>query len=253
MNKVILSCKNLCKSFAHNGEQNHVLNNVDLEIFDGDFTVIMGPSGSGKSTLLYCLSGMDKVTQGKVFYKDKDITKLKEKELVALRKGEFGFIFQQMHLVSNLTLFENVAVPGYLNKKKSGKEVNERAKMLLKNVNLEKAMKRLPSQVSGGEQQRAAISRAIINEPQLLFGDEPTGALNRNNTNVVLDLLTNLHENGQSILLVTHDTHTAIRANRLLYMEDGRICGELKLAQYKDEDARSREKQITSWLSSMSW
>ena len=253
MKKAIIKTKNLCKSFANNGEQNHVLNNVDLEIYEDDFTIIMGPSGSGKSTLLYCLSGMDKCTQGSVFYNNSDITKLKEKNLALLRRGEFGFIFQQMHLVSNLSLLENIAVPGYLNKNKSSKEVNKRALDLLKTMNLEKAVKRLPSQVSGGEQQRVAIARAIINEPKLLFGDEPTGALNRNNTNTVLDLLSDLHRKGQSILLVTHDTHTAIRATRLLYMEDGRIKGELNLAPYKEEESKSREKQITSWLSSMSW
>ena len=165
----IIKAKNLCKSFANNGEQNHVLNNVDLEIYEGDFTIIMGPSGSGKSTLLYCLSGMDKATQGQVIYNNMDLTKMKEKDLALLRRGDFGFIFQQMHLVSNLTIFENVAVSGYLNKNKSTKEVKERAIMLLEKMNLENALKRLPSQVSGGEQQRAAIARAMINEPKLLF------------------------------------------------------------------------------------
>ena len=163
----IISAKNLCKSFANNGEQNHVLNNVDLEIYEGDFTIIMGPSGSGKSTLLYCLSGMDKATQGQVIYNNMDLTKMKEKDLALLRRGDFGFIFQQMHLVSNLTIFENVAVSGYLNKNKSAKEVKERAVMLLKKMNLENALKRLPSQVSGGEQQRAAIARAMILEMSL--------------------------------------------------------------------------------------
>ena len=253
MKKAIIKTKNLCKSFANNGEQNHVLNNVNLEIYEGDFTIIMGPSGSGKSTLLYCISGMDKCTQGSVIYNDHDITKFKEKDLTLLRRSDFGFIFQQMHLVSNLSLLENIAVPGYLNKNKSSSEVNKKALELLKTMNLEKAVKRLPSQVSGGEQQRVSIARAIINEPKLLFGDEPTGALNRNNTNIVLNLLSDLHRNGQSILLVTHDTYTAIRATRLLFMEDGRIQGELKLAPYKEEDSKSREKQILSWLSSMSW
>ena len=169
MKKAIIKTKNLCKCFANNGEQNHVLNNVDLEIYEGDFTIIMGPSGSGKSTLLYCVSGMDKCTSGSVFYNDSDITKLKEKNLALLRRGEFGFIFQQMHLVSNLSILENITVPGYLNKNKTSKEVNEKALNLLKTMNLEKAVKRLPSQVSGGEQQRVAIARAMINEPKLLL------------------------------------------------------------------------------------
>ena len=253
MSDIILKTKDLCKSFANNGEQNHVLNQVDLEIYKGDFTVIMGSSGSGKSTLLYCISGMDNVTSGEVWYEGKNISGAKEKETAMLRRGEFGFVFQQMHLVSNLTLFENVAVPGYLNKERTAAQTNERAKELLKQVNITDAMKRLPSQVSGGEQQRAAIARAIINEPKLLFADEPTGALNRKNTKDVMALLSRINEQGQSILMVTHDVKSAIFGNRILYLEDGRIMGELKLPPYKAEEAKSRETQISSWLASMSW
>ena len=125
--------------------------------------------------------------------------------------------------------------------------------LLLKQVNITDAMKRLPSQVSGGEQQRAAIARAIINEPKLLFADEPTGALNRKNTKDVMALLSRINEQGQSILMVTHDVKSAIFGNRILYLEDGRIMGELKLAPYKAEEAKSRETQVSSWLASMSW
>lgn len=132
MKKTILSAKGLCKSFAHNGGQIHVLSNVDLELYENDFTVIMGASGSGKSTLLYALSGMDKATSGQVIYNEKDIVAMSEKELSGLRHTDFGFIFQQMHLVSNLTLFENVAVPGYLNKDKNAGAVKEAANKLLK-------------------------------------------------------------------------------------------------------------------------
>lgn len=253
MSNIILKTKDLCKSFANNGEQNHVLNQVNLEIFQGDFTVIMGSSGSGKSTLLYCISGMDTITSGEVWYDGKNISSYKEKETALLRRGDFGFVFQQMHLVSNLTLFENVAVPGYLNKKRTANEINERTRELFKQVNIKDAMKRLPSQVSGGEQQRAAIARAVINEPKLLFADEPTGALNRKNTQDVMELLTKLNEGGQSILMVTHDVKSALHGNRLLYLEDGRIMGELKLPPYKKEEAKNRETQISSWLASMSW
>lgn len=253
MKKSILSAKNLCKSFANNGNQNHILNNVDLDIYEKDFTVIMGASGSGKSTLLYCLSGMDRVTAGKVIYQDKCISDYKEKQLAFLRRGDFGFIFQQMHLVSNLTLFENIAVPGYLDKTKLTAQVNERTNQLLSQMDLSEVADHLPSQVSGGQQQRAAIARAIISSPKLLFADEPTGALNRKNSNIVLDLLTKINRDGQSILMVTHDIHAAIRADRILYLEDGKIIGEMELAPFAAEEAKSRETQINSWLASMSW
>lgn len=253
MKSVILKTKNLCKSFANDGEQNHVLNNIDLEIYEGDFTVIMGPSGSGKSTLLYSLSGMDKLTCGEIKYKNDVISNYNEKELTALRCGEFSFVFQQSHLVSNLTLFENIVVPGFLNKNKSANEVKKRAESLIETMNLKGAKKRLPSQVSGGEQQRAAIARALINEPSIIFADEPTGALNRNNTNTVLDLLTKVNMNKQSIVMVTHDLNSAIRGNRILYIEDGRICGELTLSPFTEQDIKSREAQVNAWLSSMAW
>ena len=253
MKKVIMKSSDLCKSFANNGGQNHVLDMVNLEIYDGDFTVIMGSSGAGKSTLLYALSGMDKPTGGEVFYRDRAISRLKEKEMASLRAKEFGFVFQQAHLVSNLTLFENVAVTGYLNKNQSEKRVRERAMELLARMNVEEAAKRLPSQVSGGEAQRAAIARAMMNEPGMIFADEPTGALNKRNTQEVLNLLTQLNENGQNILMVTHDIKAAIRATRLLYLEDGKVIGEMSMAKYCSEDARNRERQVDAWLTSMEY
>ncbi|SKA61842.1 putative ABC transport system ATP-binding protein [Eubacterium uniforme] len=253
MKKTVLSARNLCKSFAHNGGQLHILTQVNLDLYEGDFTVIMGQSGSGKSTLLYSLSGMDRATSGEVIYKDENVVKMNEKKLATIRHEDFGFIFQQMYLVSNLTLFENVAVPGYLNKEKTSKQVDEKASGLLDKVGLTKVKTHLPKQVSGGEQQRCAIARAVINEPKLLFADEPTGALNRKNTKEVLDLLTNLNENGQSILMVTHDMKAALRANRVIYLEDGNIVGELSLPPYKKEDEKSRETQLNAWLTSLEW
>lgn len=253
MQEVILSAKDVCKSFAHNGGQAHALSHVDIDIYEKDFTVIMGASGSGKSTLLYALSGMDKATSGSVMYQGKDIVKMKEKELSSLRHTDFGFVFQQMHLVSNLSLFENVAVPGYLNNKKSKAEVDARTNELLDRMDLDKIKSHLPSQASGGEQQRCAIARAVINEPKLLFADEPTGALNRKNTKEVLELLSDLNKQGQSVLMVTHDLKAALRGNRILYIADGNIVGDLRLAPYSKEDEASREAQVNAWLSSMEW
>lgn len=253
MKKTILSAKGVCKSFAHNGGQNHVLSHVDFDLYEGDFTVIMGASGSGKSTLLYALSGMDRATAGKVMYKEKDLVTAKEKELAVLRHTDFGFIFQQMHLVSNLNLLENITVPGFLDKSKSAAEVKERAEKLLEQMGIAHVKTHLPSQVSGGEQQRCAIARAVIHEPKVLFADEPTGALNRKNTKEVLNLLSELNQVGQSILMVTHDLKAALRADRLLYIGDGKIIGELTLPPYNAEEEKSREAQVNAWLSSLEW
>ncbi len=253
MKKTILSAKDVCKSFAHNGGQNHVISHVDFEQYEGEFTVIMGASGSGKSTLLYALSGMDRATSGQVMYEGKDLVAMKENELSKLRYTDFGFIFQQIHLVSNLSLFENVVVSGYLNKEKSATEVKARADELLKQMGIENVKTHLPSQVSGGEQQRCAIARAVINSPKLLFADEPTGALNRKNTKEVLNLLTGLNNEGQSILMVTHDVRVALRATRLLYIADGNIIGELTLPPYDPAMEESRETQVNAWLNSMEW
>lgn len=253
MKNTVLSAKKLCKSFAHNGGQIHILSHIDFDLYEGDFTVIMGASGSGKSTLLYALSGMDRATAGEVIYNGNDIVKMKENDLAKLRYTDFGFIFQQMHLVSNLTLFENVAVPGYLNKSKTAAEVRRRTEKLLEQMSVSHIKSHLPTQVSGGEQQRCAIARAVINSPRVLFADEPTGALNRKNTTDVLDLLTELNRDGQSVLMVTHDMRAALRADRILYIADGKIIGELTLPTYSQSDERSRETQVNAWLTSLEW
>lgn len=252
-NKVLLQGQNICKTFGKGQQGNIVLDAVNVEIYEGDFTVIMGASGAGKSTLLYALSGIDTITSGKVFYKEKEINGLPEKQMAELRAGEFGFVFQQTHLVSNLTLFENVAVAGYVGKIGSPKAVREKAKYLLNQMHVESAVNRMPHQVSGGEAQRAAIARAVIGEPGLLFADEPTGALNKANSDEVLNLLTGLSTIGQSILMVTHDLRAAIRGSRLLYLEDGRVLDELRLSAFKKEEEKGRKNQISTWLASMQW
>lgn len=253
MKNCILSAKGLCKSFAHNGGQVHILSHIDFDLYEGDFTIVMGASGSGKSTLLYALSGMDRATAGQVLYDGKDLAALNEKRLAQLRCRDFGFIFQQMHLISNLSLYENVAVSGYLNKEQSAATVRQKTAELFEKMNISHIKTHLPSQVSGGEQQRCAIARAVINTPRLLFADEPTGALNRKNTAEVLNLLTKLNKEGQSLLMVTHDLKAALRASRILYLEDGKITGELSLPPYRQEDEKSREAQVNAWLASMEW
>lgn len=230
-----------------------ILNNIDVDIYQHDFTVIMGASGAGKSTLLYSLSGMDSITSGMIVYKGEQISGFTENQMAHLRSREFGFVFQQTHLVSNLTLYENVAVAGYVGKKAAPHETAERAKSLLEQMRIGSASDRLPAQVSGGEAQRAAIARAMINDPGLLFADEPTGALNKSNSEEVLNLLSQLNRAGQSILMVTHDVRAALRGNRILYLEDGKILDALNLPRYEESQARERESQLNGWLSALQW
>lgn len=265
MKEPILSAKDITKVFGKEKDIVPILDHVTIDIYKDDFTIIMGPSGAGKSTLLYTLSGMDEVSEGKVIYKGKVISRLKEKQMAQIRAHEFGFVFQQTHLVSNLTLFENVAVAGYCGSSPSrsfgsifrgahgGTEVRQRAETLLEQMKVGSAKERMPSEVSGGEAQRAAIARAMIHEPGILFADEPTGALNKRSTGEVLDLLSELNKEGQSILMVTHDMRAAIRGTRLLYLEDGKILDELRLPVYHPTDEKTRELKVSEWLTSFRW
>ena len=252
--EVLISAKNVKKSAGGTD----ILLGINLEIFAGDFTVIMGASGSGKSTLLYSLSGMDKATSGTIFYKDTEISSASEKQLARLRATEFSFVFQQMHLVSNLTLLENMLVAGYASEcasrkeraKIPSKEMYKLTAALVQKMGLEKAAKKFPSQVSGGESQRAAIARAIVSHPKILFADEPTGSLNKANSDEVLKLFSALNVEGLSILMVTHDKNAALCGNRILYLEDGRIRGGLN---FETADKSEREKMLEAWLKEMEW
>lgn len=253
MKNTILCGEGICKTFTQGGKEIQILSGIDVNIYEGDFTVIMGSSGAGKSTLLYALSGMDTITGGRVIFKGKEISKLSEKKMAELRASEFGFVFQQTHLVSNLTLFENIAVAGFAAKAGSAKEIRQKTGQLLAKMHAGGAKDRLPSQVSGGEAQRAAIARAMIGNPGLLFADEPTGALNKANSEDVMNLLTELSGDGQSILMVTHDVRAALHGNRILYLEDGKILDELNLSPYGTDDLKARETKVNHWLSSLQW
>lgn len=251
MKNILLAGKGVCKRFTKDSAP--VLDNIDADIYEGDFTIIMGASGAGKSTLLYALSVMDSLSDGQVIYKGAEISRYSEKQMARLRAEEFGFVFQQTHLVSNLTLFENVAVSGYLSPKFSQKEIQARAEFLLRQMGVENAANRLPHQTSGGEAQRAAIARAMIGQPGILFADEPTGALNKRSSDEVLNLLTDLNREGQSILMVTHDLRAAIRGNRILYLEDGKVLDTLVLPPFLPSDAKAREAKMSEWLTGLNW
>jgi putative ABC transport system ATP-binding protein len=252
MKDAIISTSKLCKTFSTGGIQQHVLKNLDLNFYNGDFTVIMGPSGAGKSTLLYALSGMDKPTLGAIKFYEREISDLSNDKLAVFRRDNCGFVFQQMYLLDNMSILDNILVCGLLVNKKR-KEVTARAKSLLEGFNLgETVWHKFPAQVSGGEAQRAGIARALINSPKIIFADEPTGALNTANGQAVLDALTEINEQGQSIIMVTHDLKSARRGNRIMYLQDGAVRGECEVGKYISGDTE-RQAKLNNFLSEMGW
>ncbi|QTD43484.1 ABC transporter ATP-binding protein [Sporosarcina sp. Te-1] len=253
MTKTIIKTDKLCKTFSSGGIQQHVLKNLDINLMEGDFTVIMGSSGSGKSTLLYAISGMDKPTLGEIEFAGKNITKLNNDQLAIFRRNHCGFVFQQIYLLDNMSVLDNVLASGLLvNKDKRG--LVKKAKELLLQVGIdEKSWSKFPTQLSGGEAQRVGIVRAIINSPTVLFADEPTGALNSTSSERVLDVFMNVNRNGQSIVMVTHDIKTALRGNRIIYLRDGVICGDLKLGPYNEDKNIERHEKLKHFLAEMGW
>lgn len=248
----ILSAKDICKTFSNGSIQQHVLRNLNITINDGDFTIIMGSSGSGKSTLLYALSGMDKPTLGSVKFRKKEISKYSNDKLAVFRRKHCGFVFQQNYLNDSMSVMDNILVSGLL-VNKNRKEITNKAKKFLLKVGLdEKCFNKFPVQLSGGEAQRVSIVRSIINSPEILFADEPTGALNSANTLNVLDIMTELNNNGQSIIMVTHDIKCARRGNRILYLKDGVITSELNLGPYVSGD-KKRHEELRKFLCENGW
>lgn len=253
MASCILRTEKLSKSFSNGGVQQHVIKNLDLEIREGDFTVIMGASGSGKSTLLYALSGMDKPSMGKIYFSGKEIQDYSNDELALFRRGNCGFVFQSVYLLENQTVLDNV-LTGALIVQKNTPELVNKAKDLLRKTGLkDEDMNKYPSQLSGGEAQRVGIVRAIINDPLILFADEPTGQLNSASGKEVLDIFTNVHKNGQSIVMVTHDLKTALRGTRVLYLRDGGITGDHDMPPFGEDDIIKRRDSLTAFLNEMGW
>ena len=250
--KTIIRSDKLCKSFSVGGVQHHIIKNMDLEIYDGDFTVIMGSSGAGKSTLLYSLSGMDKASLGRIEFCDKNITKFNSDQLAIFRRKHCGFVFQQIHLIGTMSVLDNVLAAGLLtgqNKRQLAKTAKE---LLIKVGISEKLWNKFPNQLSGGEAQRVGIVRALINNPDMVFADEPTGALNSASSDAVLDILTEFNNDGQSIVMVTHDMKSARRGNRIIYLKDGAICGECNLGKYISGD-KERHQKLRTFLGEMGW
>ncbi|MBQ3918998.1 MAG: ABC transporter ATP-binding protein [Oscillospiraceae bacterium] len=249
----ILHTEKLCKSFSNGGLQQHVIKNLDIQIHEKDFTVIMGASGSGKSTLLYALSGMDSPTLGSVYFGDTDISKHTNDQLAVFRRENCGFVFQSIYLLENMTVFDNV-MTGALALQKNSPELVKKAEDLLKKVGIgENLWNKFPNQLSGGECQRVGIVRAIINDPKIVFADEPTGSLNSASSRDVLDIFTGINRSGQSIVMVTHDLKTAMRGNRVIFLRDGAVLGEHHMPQYGTDDLKKRQEALQTFLDEMGW
>jgi len=220
----ILEAREITKTYSIGDRHISVLENISFSVPNGEFLVVQGTSGSGKTTLLSLLSGLDKPTSGRVFIEETDITDMGEDDLAPVRNETIGFVFQSFHLVPSLTALENVMFPAEL---KNDGEARPKAEILLRRVGLEERVHNLPHQLSGGEKQRVAICRALINNPKIIFADEPTGNLGSKNSKSILELLLTLKRERQTTLvLVTHSAEIAGMADRIIILQDGRINGE---------------------------
>ncbi|ADL33491.1 ABC transporter ATP-binding protein [Butyrivibrio proteoclasticus B316] len=255
MSKVI-DVKDLCKTYVVNKKQNNVLRNVSFSIEDGEMVGIMGPSGSGKSTLLYTVSGMDRMTAGSVSFDGKELSDLNDNEMADVRLDDMGFIFQQMYMMKNLSILDNIILPAVKSRKcrESRNDTEKRGRALMRKLGIEETADNDINEVSGGQLQRACICRSMINNPKVIFADEPTGALNRTASDEVMDEMVGLNKEGTTIMLVTHDVKVASRCSRVLYIVDGNIQGEYKLGNFEGkENLRDRERMLNNWLLEMGW
>ena len=251
-----LVVKDLCKTYIVNKRQNNVLRNVNMEIQQGEMVAVMGPSGSGKSTLLYAISGMDKPTAGSVNFFGKDLMKLNTTQISDVRLDEMGFIFQQMYMLKTLSIYDHIILPASQSNNGKGTEtraaINDRAKELMKKLGISEIAQNDINEVSGGQLQRACICRSLINQPKVIFADEPTGALNQQNSKEVMKELNRINAEGTTVMLVTHDMKVAAKCDRVLYIEDGNIKGEISFGKLEEgSEIKERERKISNWLMEM--
>lgn len=244
--KIVLEVKNLSRSF----EDTQVLSDISFKVEEGEFIAIMGQSGSGKSTLLYSISGMDRPTSGNIFFCGEDISKLNDESMSEIRLKQMGFIFQHSYLLKNLSIRDNIVLPGFKAGIKHREQVNQYANELMTKTGIESVSGHDIKKVSGGQLQRAAICRALINNPDILFGDEPTGALNSSATKEVMNIINEINNEGTTIIIVSHDAKVASRASRIIFLMDGNIHDELLLGKYEfdEENNSNREKILSNWL-----
>ncbi|MCW6074830.1 ABC transporter ATP-binding protein [Clostridium sporogenes] len=233
--KKIVEVSKLIKNYGRLANKHKVLKGIDLEINEGEFISIMGPSGSGKTTLLNIMSTIDKATSGMVIIDSKDVNSLREDELARFRRDVIGFVFQDFNLLDSMTIRDNIALPLTLNSEKI-EIILERINKLTKLLGIEKHLDKYPYQLSGGQKQRAAICRALITSPKVIFADEPTGALDSKSSVEVLECFANINKSyNTTIVMVTHDARAASYADRIMFLKDGSISGELYSSGNKSE------------------
>ena len=221
----MLEIKNVFKIYGHDATKVVALDDISLEVDDGEFIAIMGPSGSGKSTLLNIIGGLDQITSGEVIFGGIRIDNLDENSLVGIRRGKIAYVFQQYHLLSSLTALENVSLPLSF---RGANGFSRNALNMLGRVGLEKRADHKPNQMSGGEQQRVAIARALISDPSLVLADEPTGNMDRKTGTEILGLFEKLNKEGRTIIMVTHDPEIARHAKQTVILQDGRIVDTVR-------------------------
>ncbi|CUN73020.1 MAG: ABC transporter ATP-binding protein [Clostridium saudiense] len=225
--KNILKVEKIEKYYGNKDNITKAIDNISFRVDKGEFVGIMGPSGSGKTTLLNCISTIDTVTTGNIIINDKDITKMKSKQLENFRKDELGFIFQDFNLLDTLTAYENIALALTIQGVKTS-EVDNKIKKVAENLGIIEVLNKYPYQMSGGQKQRVASARAIVTSPSLILADEPTGALDSKSSRLLLDSFEKLNKDLQAtILMVTHDAFTASYAHRILFIKDGKVFNEL--------------------------
>lgn len=247
--KEIMKAKNICKE--------NILSQVNFSMNEGEMVAIMGASGSGKSTFLYQLSGMDKPDSGEVIFDGEGISSLSEDDTAQIRLLKMGFVFQQMHMLPNLSIIDNIILPALQNQKKKKtnkkkeKQLMEEALLLMEKTGISGLEHRKITAVSGGQLQRACICRAIMNHPKLLLADEPTGALNKTSSIEIMREFVNLNREGMSILIVTHDSKVAGCCDRVCYMSDGQLIQEYQLGKFEEKNVKEREVRLNNWLETL--
>ncbi len=243
MENTLIKTKDICKTYFNEGAETKAVCSVSFEIKRGEFVAIMGPSGSGKSTLMHLLGFLDRPSAGKYYFKGKALQNYLEDQLANIRNREIGFVFQTFNLLPRTTVFENVELPLLYSKKNFyKKEINKKVNSALESVAMGHRAGYFSNQLSGGEKQRVAIARALVNNPEIIFADEPTGNLDSKSGRQIMRILQHLNDEGKTIILVTHEKYTALHARRILEMVDGKITNDSQITERKFADRDELEK-----------
>lgn len=245
---VALQCQGLTKTYSSTEPPTQVLDGIDLAVRDGEFLVVMGASGSGKSTLLYSISGMDRPTSGTALLGGRELTSLSDGQMSRVRLTQMGFVFRQAYLLGNLNLRDNILLPALKADPKRKDAAIARVEALMERFGIDHVETHGITQVSGGQLQRASICRALACEPSILFADEPTGALNSRMTTEVMDALTDVHRDGTTVVMVTHDPACAARGDRVVCLRDGRLVDTREMGRWSPGGVAEREDDLLAWL-----